>query len=212
MSAEVLDASHGGGLSPRQLARALAVLENEGVIGYPTDTVYALGCAIGSKRAMERIFRARQMREHHRLAVLCPNLSSASAYAHFSQIAFRIARKVFPGPYTLLLPATSEVPRLLLERKRRTVGIRIPDHPIPLELLLALGRPILTSSAIAPGSDEPCTDADEVNEAFGRHIDLLIDGGATGAQPSTVISIDDESGVVVVREGCGPADADALTG
>jgi tRNA threonylcarbamoyl adenosine modification protein (Sua5/YciO/YrdC/YwlC family) len=147
------------------------------------------------------------MSEHHRLAVLCPDMSTASAYAHFSQTAFRIARKLFPGPYTLILPATSEVPRLLLERRRRRVGIRVPDHTIPLTLLRAVGRPILTSSAIAPGSDHPCVDVDGVAEAFGRHVDLVIDGGPTGDLPSTVLSIDDESGLVVVREGRGQVDA-----
>jgi tRNA threonylcarbamoyl adenosine modification protein (Sua5/YciO/YrdC/YwlC family) len=212
MKTEIIDASHGGELSPRQLARVMSTFDAEGVIAYPTDTVYALGCAIGSRRAMDRIYRAKQMREHHKLALLCADMSSASTYAHFSQTAFRVARRLFPGPYTLILPATSDVPRLLLERRRRRVGVRIPDHPIPRTLLRALGRPLLTSSAIPPGSDTPCTDADSVMEAFGRHIDLLIDGGPCGDQPSTVLEVDDDMRLIVVREGLGPVDDAALAG
>ena len=210
--AEVLDASHGGELSPRQLARTLAVLEDDGVVIYPTDTVYGLGCAIGARRAIERIYRAKQMKEQHRLALLCPDLSTASLYAHFSQTAFRVARRVFPGPYTFILPATSEVPRLLLDRKRRQVGIRIPDHPIPLSLLGALRRPMLTSSAVPAGKHEACADIDELTEEFGRHVDLIIDGGVRPGLPSTVLELRGDDEVVVVREGQGPVDDAALAG
>lgn len=198
-----IDVSRWGELSRRQLTHVASVLDDGGVVAYPTDTVYAIGCAIGSRRAMDRIYKARQMRDHMKLAVLCDSLSVASSYAHFSQDAFRLAKRLFPGPYCLVLPATSEVPRLLLERKRRRVGIRITDHGIPLSLIAAVGRPLLTSSAIIPDTDEPCVDADDVDNAFARHVDIIIDGGPTGALPSTVLEVEDDGDVNVLREGLG---------
>jgi tRNA threonylcarbamoyl adenosine modification protein (Sua5/YciO/YrdC/YwlC family) len=193
--------------SARKIARAVSVLHEGGVIAYPTDTVYALGCAIDSRKATERIYRAKQMDEHQKLALICPDLSTASLYAHFSQAAFRLARRIFPGPYTLVLPASKEVPRLLLDRshKRRQVGIRVPDHPITQALVQGLGRPLLTSSATPHGSDHFLGDADEVIEHFGRHVDLVVDGGPTGGEPSTVLSVEDDE-IVVLRVGKGPVD------
>jgi tRNA threonylcarbamoyl adenosine modification protein (Sua5/YciO/YrdC/YwlC family) len=190
----------------RKIARAVEVLHEGGVLAYPTDTVYALGCAIDSRRGVERIYRARRMSENQRLALLCPDLSSASIYAHFSQAAFRLARRVFPGPYTLVLPASREVPRTVLDKKRRQVGIRIPDHPITLALIRGLGRPLLTTSAIPPGSDTALSDADDVLEHFGRDIDLLVDGGPTGDEASTILEVNDDEEVIVLREGLGPVD------
>ena len=188
--------------SPRKIARAVEVLHDGGVIGYPTDTVYALGCALESRQGAERIYRAKRMKENQRLALICPDLSSAAIYAHFSQTAFLVARRLFPGPYTLVLPASREVPRLLLSHKRRQVGIRIPDHPIVQALVAGLGRPILTTSAIPPDGDAPLSDADDVMEHFGRFVDLVIDGGPTTAEPSTVLEITDDE-VILVRQGLG---------
>lgn len=187
---------------PRKIAQAAQLLHEGGVAAYPTDTVYALGCAIDSKRGAERIYRAKQMSEKHRLAVICPDLASASIYAHFSDAAFRLARRIFPGPYTLVLPASREVPRLLLDKKRRQVGIRIPDHPIVQALVAELGRPMLTSSAIPPGQAEALSDADGVLEYFGRFVDVIIDGGPTSDAVSTVLEVTDDA-VVVLREGLG---------
>ena len=192
--------------SARKIARAVEALHEGGVVAYPTDTVYALGCAIDARRATERIYRAKRMDESQRLAVICPDLSSASLYAHFSQAAFRLARRVFPGPYTLVLPASREVPRTLLDRKRRQVGIRIPDHPITTALVRGLGRPLLTSSAIPPGSDRALADADEIMEYFARDVDLVVDGGVTPGEPSTVLQVTDDEQVVVVRQGLGPVE------
>ena len=193
--------------SARKIARAIEILHDGGVAAYPTDTVYALGCAIESRRGAERIYRAKRMDEHKKLALICPDLSSASMYAHFSQAAFRLARRIFPGPYTLEVPASREVPRLLVDhsRKRRQVGIRIPDHPIALALVRALGRPLLTSSAVPPGEERALSDPDEVEEHFGRHVDLVIHGGPTPGEPSTVIEIADDE-IVVLRQGLGPVD------
>jgi tRNA threonylcarbamoyl adenosine modification protein (Sua5/YciO/YrdC/YwlC family) len=199
--------------SARKIARAIEVLHEGGVAAYPTDTVYALGCAIESRRGAERIYRAKRMDEHKKLALICPDLSSASMYAHFSQTAYRLARRLFPGPYTLVLPATREVPRLLVDhsRRRRQVGIRIPDHSIALALVRALGRPLLTSSAIPPGEEAALSDPDDVELHFGRHVDLIIHGGPTGGEPSTVIEIDGDE-VSIVRVGLGPVDGDTLPG
>jgi len=193
--------------SARKIARAIAVLHEGGVAAYPTDTVYALGCAIESRRGAERIYRAKRMDEHKRLALICPDLSSASMYAHFSQTAFRLARRVFPGPYTLVLPASREVPRLLLDhsRRRRQVGIRVPDHPIALALARALGRPLLTSSAIPPGEERALADPEDVELHFGSQVDLVIHGGPTGGEPSTVLEIDGDE-VAVLRAGLGPVE------
>ena len=193
--------------SARKIARAIEILHDGGVAAYPTDTVYALGCAIESRRGAERIYRAKRMDEHKKLALICPDLSSASMYAHLSQAAFRLARRIFPGPYTLVVPASREVPRLLVDhsRKRRQVGIRIPDHPITLALVRALGRPLLTSSAVPHGEEGALSDPDEVEEHFGRHVDLVIHGGPTPGEPSTVIEIADDE-IVVLRPGLGPVD------
>jgi tRNA threonylcarbamoyl adenosine modification protein (Sua5/YciO/YrdC/YwlC family) len=190
--------------SARKVARAVEILHGGGVVAYATDTVYALGCAIDCKEGAERIYRAKQMSDKQRLALICPDLAAAAIYAHFGQVAYRLARRIFPGPYTLVLPASREVPRLLLDKKRRQVGIRIPDHPIALALARELGRPLLTSTAHLPGG-EPLGEADEVMEAFGSHVDLVIDSGPTSTEPSTVIEVDDDR-IQVIRQGAGAID------
>jgi tRNA threonylcarbamoyl adenosine modification protein (Sua5/YciO/YrdC/YwlC family) len=187
--------------SARKVARAVEILHGGGLVAYPTDTLYALGCAIEARGAVERLFRAKQMSDKHRLAMICPDLAAAAIYAHFGQAAYRLARRIFPGPYTLVLPASREVPRLLLDRKRRQIGIRIPAHPVALALVRGLGRPLLTSSAIEPGG-EPLSDADAVMEAFGAFIDLVIDSGSTALEPSTVLEVEDDE-IRVLRAGAG---------
>ncbi len=191
--------------APRKIAEAVQLLHEGGVAAYPTDSVYALGCAIDAKAATKRIYRAKQMSERQRLALICPDLSCAAEYAHFNQTAFQLARRVFPGPYTLVLPATRQVPRILMDKKRRTVGIRISSHPITRALVQKLGRPLLTSSAIPVDEEEACVDADEVIEAFGSHVDLVVDGGYTNNEPSTVIEIVNDD-ISVLREGSGTLD------
>ncbi len=188
----------------RKIAQAVEVLHAGGVAAYPTDSIYALGCAIEARDAIERIHRAKQMAKHQRLALICPDLSNASQYAMFSQTAFRLAQRIFPGPYTLVVPATREVPKLLTDAKRRTVGIRVTSHPIAQALATGLGRPLLTTSAIAPGEDHtPCRDADEILEAFGRFVDVVIDTAQTPAEPSTGIEVDGDE-VRLIRLGQGP--------
>lgn len=192
----------------RKIAQAVEILHRGGVCAYPTDSIYALGCAIESKAGIERIFRAKGMPKNHRLALICPDLSTASQYAMFSQTAFRLAQRIFPGPYTLVVPATREVPKTLTDQKRRTVGIRVTSHPIAQALAQGLGRPLLTSSAMAPDDDDelqPCRDADEVLAAFGAHLDVLIDAEITNAAPSTVIEVAGEE-ITVIRHGQGSLD------
>jgi tRNA threonylcarbamoyl adenosine modification protein (Sua5/YciO/YrdC/YwlC family) len=188
--------------APRKIAQAVEILHGGGVCAYPTDSIYALGCAIESKDGIERIFRAKGMPKNHRLALICPDLSSAAHYGMFSQTAFRLAQRIFPGPFTLVVPATREVPKTLTDTKRRTVGIRITAHPIAAAITKALGRPLLTSSAISPITSEVCRDADEILETFGRHIDVLIDTESTNSEPSTVIEVTGDE-IVVIRQGQG---------
>jgi tRNA threonylcarbamoyl adenosine modification protein (Sua5/YciO/YrdC/YwlC family) len=191
--------------SPRKIAKAVEVIHAGGVAAYPTDSMYAIGCAIEARRAAERIYKAKQMSHRHRMALICPDLSAASEYAHFSQLAYRLARRIFPGPYTLVLPATRQVPKLVIDKKQRTAGIRIPDHPITQAIVTQLGRPLLTSTAVAPDSDEPCRDAYEVEEVFGRVLDVLIISDAQGHAPSTVLEVADDR-IRVLRQGVGSLD------
>jgi tRNA threonylcarbamoyl adenosine modification protein (Sua5/YciO/YrdC/YwlC family) len=191
--------------SARKIAKAVEILHGGGVAAYPTDSVYALGCAIEARDAVEKIARAKGMAKSQRLALICPDLSTASQYAQLSQAAFRVAQRIFPGPYTLVVPATREVPKTLTDAKRKTVGIRVTSHPIAAALVQALGRPLLTTSAVSPETGEVCRDADEIIEAFGSVVDVVIDSEQVGDAPSTVLEIDGDQ-IVVVREGIGPID------
>lgn len=191
--------------SPRKIQLAVDILHRGGVAAYPTDSVYALGCAIESRDAIERIFRAKNMNKKQRLALICPDLSSASEFGLFSQTAFRLAQRIFPGPYTLVVPATRVVPRTLTDEKRRTVGIRVTSHPITQALARALGRPLLTTSAIDPESHEVCRDADDVLASFEKLVDVVIDAEQTAGEPSTVLEIDGED-IKLIRQGQGSLD------
>jgi tRNA threonylcarbamoyl adenosine modification protein (Sua5/YciO/YrdC/YwlC family) len=202
VSALRLEITPYGTPSARKIAKAVEILHAGGVAAYPTDSVYALGCALESRDGVERIYRAKQMKANQRLALICPDLSSASQYGQFSQVAFRLAQRIFPGPYTLIVPATREVPRTLLDKKRRTVGIRVTSHPIAQAIAQGLGRPLLTTSAIDPSTGEPCRDADEILAAFGKHIDVVIDSEPTAPEMSTVLEVDGEN-IILVREGAG---------
>lgn len=184
-------------IEPRKIARAVAVLHDGGVAAYPTDTVYALGCAIEARKAVEAIYRAKQMANKQRLAIICPDVSTAAQYGQLGDEAFRIARRIFPGPYTLVVRATRSMPRTLMDKKRRQVGIRIPDHPVTLAIVRELGRPLLTTSAMA--------DLDDTLDAYGHVVDVAVDSGPTAGDVSTVFSVDD-GGVEILREGVGPVD------
>lgn len=184
-------------IDPRAIRRAVAVLHDGGVAAYPTDTVYALGCALEARKATEKIYRVKKMDRHHRLALICPDVATAAQFGHFTRDAYRLARRLLPGPYTFVVPATADVPRTVLDRKRRQVGLRVPNHPIALALARELGRPLLTTSAGAT--------LDDTLTAYGTAVDVAIDGGPTLGEPSTVLRVDAD-GVEVLREGAGPID------
>lgn len=186
---------------PRKIAQVVKALEDGGVALYPTDTVYALGCALDARRAIEKIYRLKQMDSRQPLALICADVREASRYGIISDFAYRQLRRLTPGPYTVVLPATREVPKVLLD-KRRTVGIRVPESPICLALVAALGRPLLTSSAVPPGGEAAVIDVDEGKEAWGDALDVAIDGGAVPGQPSTVVSLLEDH-IEILREGLG---------
>ncbi|MDB4956426.1 MAG: Sua5/YciO/YrdC/YwlC family protein [Myxococcales bacterium] len=203
MSALRLAIEPWGEPNPRKIQQAIDILHGGGVAAYPTDSIYALGCAIESRDAIEKIYRAKDMHKNQRLALICPDLSTASEFGLFSQTAFRLAQRIFPGPYTLVVPATRAVPRTLTDHKRRTVGIRITSHPIAHALAVGLGRPLLTTSATVPVTHEPCRDVDEILDVFEKYVDVVIDAEQTAAEPSTVIEVDGET-VRLIRQGQGP--------
>lgn len=186
----------------RLLRQAAERLRAGGLIVYPTDSCYALGCRIGDKEAMERLARIRQTDKHHHFTLVCRDLSEIARYARVGTWQYRLLRANTPGPYTFLLQATREVPRRLQHPKRSTIGIRIPDHPVPLGLLEELGEPIMSSTLLLPGDDLPLTDAEEIHARIGKAVDLVLDGGNCGLDPTTVVDLAGEA-PMVVREGRG---------
>ena len=185
---------------PRLIRQAVELLRGGAVIVYPTDSAYALGCHLEDKKAMDRIRRIRQVDDKHNFTLVCSDLSQISAYAKLTNnTLFRILNSYTPGPYTFILRATSEVPRRLLHPKRRTIGIRIPDNAIAQALVNELGEPIMSSSLILPGDEMPLTDPDEIRERLEHQVDLVIDGGHCGFEPSTVIDMTDEIPQIVRR-------------
>lgn len=187
---------------PRLIRQAVEIIQSGGVIAYPTDSSYALGCRIGEKSAVERIRRIRQLDDKHNFTLVCCDLSELGIYAKVDTSAFRLLKAYTPGPYTFILNATREVPRMLLHPKRRTIGVRVPQHSITLALLEALGEPLMSVSLILPGDDEALGDAWEIRERLEHFVDLVIEGGPGGLQPSTVISLaDDEPEVIRVGAG-----------
>lgn len=187
---------------PRKIERAVSVLRDDGVIAYPTDTVYGLGCDITSKKGVERIYRMKRMKPDQPLAFICPDLGDLAKYAIVDDRTYRLMRRLTPGPYCFILEATREVPRIL-QMKRKTVGIRVPHDEVALALVRALGNPIVSSTASKEG--EPLVDPAEIDETF-HGLDLVLDGGFGGITPSTVLDLTGRD-IVVVREGAGPIDA-----
>jgi tRNA threonylcarbamoyl adenosine modification protein (Sua5/YciO/YrdC/YwlC family) len=171
-------------------------------MAYPTDSSYAFGCHIGDKRAMDRIRRIRKTDKQHNFTLVCSDLSEISLYARVENWAYRLIKSHTPGPYTFILPATREVPKRLQHPKRRTIGLRVPDHPIVRAMLGALGEPIMSSTLLLPGDDIPMTDAEDIEDRIGSQIDLIVDGGPTGIEPSTVLDLSSGS-VEVLRQGRG---------
>lgn len=177
---------------PRLVRRAVEILLCGGVIVYPTDSSYALGCQIGEKGAMERIRRIRRLDDKHPLTLVCRDLSEITSYAKIDNQAFRLLKTLTPGPYTLVFQATKQVPRRLMHPKRRAIGIRVPNNEICRALLGALDQPILSTTLILPGDDRPLTDPDEMRQRLDHDVDLIIDGGFCGLEPTTVVDMTEE--------------------
>lgn len=186
----------------RLINQAVEIINGGGVVVYPTDCAYALGCHLGDKSAVEKIKRIRQLDDKHNFTLVCRDLSEISTYAKVDNTAYRLLKAHTPGAYTFILKATSEVPRRLLHPKRRTIGIRIPDNEIVLALTEALGEPIMSTSLIMPGEDMPLMDPYEIREILQHHVDLVIDGGYCGMEATSVINLVDEI-PEIVRQGAG---------
>ncbi|GGI75360.1 L-threonylcarbamoyladenylate synthase [Legionella impletisoli] len=186
----------------RLLRKAVSVIEEGGIIVYPTDSGYALGCALGNKPALEKIRRLRQLDKHHNMTLVCRDLSQLGTYARVSNPIFRLLKAFTPGSYTFILNATSEVPRLMLHPKRKTLGLRVPENTIALSLLECLDAPLLSTTLILPGASAPLSEPDAIRDLLGSQIDLIIDGGNCYQQPTTVVDLTGEY-PVIVREGKG---------
>jgi tRNA threonylcarbamoyl adenosine modification protein (Sua5/YciO/YrdC/YwlC family) len=171
----------------RLIRQAAEVVRNGGVIAYPTDSSYALGCRLDDKAAAERIRRIRRVGPDHNFTLVVKDLSEIAQYARVENDQYRMLKALTPGPFTFILPATREVPRRLQHPKRRTIGIRVPDYPIVLELLEELQEPVMSSTLIMPGEEIPMSDPETIREQLEHEIDLVIDGGACGMEPTSVI-------------------------
>jgi tRNA threonylcarbamoyl adenosine modification protein (Sua5/YciO/YrdC/YwlC family) len=187
---------------PRKVRRAVDALEDGGVIAYPTDTVYGLGCDLTNKRAIDRLYAIKGMDRSHPLAFVCPDLSDIARYAIVDNQVYRVLRRFLPGPYTFILQATREVPKLV-QMRRKNVGIRVPACEATRALARELGRPIISSTAARPGG-EPLVDPHEIDTTF-RGLSLVLDAGAGGLVPTTVIDLT-TTPPEIVREGAGPID------
>ena len=186
----------------RLISQAVDIIRRGGLIVYPTDSAYALGCHIGDKLALDRIRAIRQLNKDHNFTLMCRDLSELANYARVDNAAFRLIKSHTPGPYTFILSATSEVPRRLMHPKRKTLGMRVPNNPIALCLMEALGEPLMSSSLILPGDELPLTDPYDIRLLLEHQVELVIDGGFCGMEPTTVVDLTGEF-PQVTRKGCG---------
>lgn len=186
----------------RLLKQAAQIIHQGGVVIFPTDSGYALGCHVGDKNAMERILQIRQVSGEHHFTLMCRDLSELSVYAKVENTAFRLIKNNTPGAYTFILRGTKEVPKRLLNEKKKTIGLRIPEHKIALALLEELGEPLLTTSLILPGNDFAESDPEEMRSRLEKQVDIILHGGVIGEAPTTVIDFSDDR-PEIVREGRG---------
>ncbi|MGY0156149.1 L-threonylcarbamoyladenylate synthase [Edwardsiella tarda] len=187
---------------PRLIKQVVDILRKGGVIVYPTDSGYALGCMLEEKNAMERICRIRRIDSNHNFTLVCRDLSELSSYAFVDNAAFRLLKNNTPGGYTFILKANKEVPRRLMSEKRKTIGLRVPSNPIAQDLLAELGEPLMSTTLMLPDSEFAESDPEEIQERLGKLVDLVIHGGYLGQQPTTVIDMTDDN-PQVVRVGSG---------
>lgn len=189
--------------NPRLIEEAVRLFDDGAVVAYPTDTVFGLGCDFRNRQAVERLYRVRELDRHRPLAFLFPDLADIARYAQVSNTAYRIMRRIFPGPYMVELEATREIPKVVMEKRKR-IGLRVPDEPVLREILTRLGRPIMSTSARTPDGEFLLT-AFDIERTYGDAIDCIIDSGPVPGLPSTVLSLVGDS-VQVIREGAGPID------
>lgn len=190
----------------RLLRQAAQLLDHGAVAAIPTDSCYALACHLDDKPAVDRIRRIRRIDERHHLTLLCRDLSDIASYAKVDNAQYRLLRQVTPGPYTFIFEATREVPRRLSHPSRKTIGIRVPDHPAALGLLDVLGQPLISTTLMLPGDDVPLNDAEQIIERIGNDLDLVLDAGACGIEPTTIVDVTGKE-AVVVRRGRGAVEA-----
>ncbi|GAB2764285.1 L-threonylcarbamoyladenylate synthase [Nocardioides salsibiostraticola] len=190
---------------PRLLAQVVEALADDALIAYPTDSGYALGCRLGNRDGRDRILRIRGLDDRHHFTLMCRDFSQLGQLVHVENTAFRAIRAATPGPYTFILPGTPEVPKRLLHPKKRTVGVRIPDHVFVQAMLAELGEPLLSSSLILPGEEEPRTMGWEIKEELDHLVEIVVEAGDTPATPTTVIDWS-EGAPEVLRHGAGPVD------
>jgi tRNA threonylcarbamoyl adenosine modification protein (Sua5/YciO/YrdC/YwlC family) len=186
----------------RLIDQTVDILRRGGLIVYPTDSAYALGCQIGDKMALDRVRAIRHLDKHHNFTLMCRDLSELATYARVTNADFRLLKAYTPGPFTFILDATSEVPRRLMHPKRKTIGMRVPDNRIALALLERLGEPLMTCSLILPGEELPLTDPYDIRQLLEHQVELVIDGGFCGLEPTTVVDLTEEV-PRVVRQGRG---------
>ena len=182
---------------PRLIKQAADLVRNGAVIAYPTDSCYALGCHLGDKEAVTRIRQIRGVDDKHHMTMVCRDLSELARYARVDNVQFRLLKNNTPGSYTFILEATKEVPKRLQHPKRSTIGVRIPDHPVALALLEELGEPLISSTLILPNEEFAMNDAEQIRDLLQHQIDLVVDGGAVGLDPTTVIDLTTDTPVVV---------------
>ena len=191
---------------PRRIASVVRIIRSGGLIAYPTDSSYAFGCHIGDAKAINRIHRIRRTDKKHNFTLVCRDLSEIGIYARVDNWAYRLIKSMTPGPYTFILPATREVPKRLQNPKRRTIGLRVPDHPVVRSILEELGEPIMSSTLLLPGDERPMTDPFEIDQRIGHEIEAIIEAGPVGIEPTSVIDLTDGY-AKVLRKGRGDVSA-----
>jgi tRNA threonylcarbamoyl adenosine modification protein (Sua5/YciO/YrdC/YwlC family) len=174
---------------PRLIAQAAAIIRDGGVIAYPTDSCYAIGCQIGDKDAMQRLRTIRKVDDKHHLTLMCRDLSEIATYAQVDNVQYRLLKKLTPGSYTFILLASREVPRRLLHPRRKTIGMRVPEHAVAQALLAELGEPLLSATLILPGDTSPLNDGEEIRERLEHALDLVLDAGSCGIDPTTMVDL-----------------------
>ena len=190
----------------RLINQAVEILAEGGVIAYPTDSAYALGCQLDNKAGAERIRQIRKLADDHNFTLMCQDLSELSRYARVDNAAYRLIKHATPGPYTFIFEASKEVPRRLMSPKRKTIGLRVPDNAIAQALLSQLGEPLMSVTLLLPGDDYPLSDPYDIRTTLERDVDLVIDGGYCGLEPTTVVDMSGEE-IELLRQGLGASDA-----